>query len=229
MKTLITLILSIISIPLFSQSKGIRCIYSSSMEVSKGVYEMENEIAKKMVIRDIQEDKKIYSLTAVGNKYLFTKEPESVDKVPLMVDERNIYIDLDDSIKVTQSEFVNKLYLVKGHANRLDWDVEEKTENVLGKTCYKATLRQDPRITVWFTPEIPFACAPLGYYGLPGLVVRITTPAYTLSLESMTEVDNIELKEPTEGTAITEEEYSEKVDHNYKKLLDSADKVTYME
>lgn len=79
-----------------------------------------------MVIRDIQEDKKIYSLTAVGNKYLFTKEPESVDKVPLMVDERNIYVDLDDSIKVTQSEFVNKLYLVKGHANRLDWDVEEK-------------------------------------------------------------------------------------------------------
>ena len=47
MKTLITLILSIISIPLFSQSKGIRCIYSSSMEVSKGVYEMENEIAKR--------------------------------------------------------------------------------------------------------------------------------------------------------------------------------------
>lgn len=28
------------------------------MEVNKGVYEMENEIAKKMVIRDIQEDKR---------------------------------------------------------------------------------------------------------------------------------------------------------------------------
>ena len=123
------------------------------MEVNKGVYEMENEIAKKMVIRNIQEDKKIYSLTAVGNKYLFTKEPESVDKVPLMVDERNIYIDLDDSIKVTQSEFVNKLYIVKGHANRLDWDVEEKTENALGKICYKATLRQDPRITRGLCPK----------------------------------------------------------------------------
>lgn len=228
MRFLTIIAIQFISLWAFSQPKGIKCIYSSSMEVNKGVYEMENEIAKKMVIRDIQEDKKIYSLTAVGNKYLFTKEPESVDKVPLMVDERNIYVDLDDSIKVTQSEFVNKLYIVKGHANRLDWDVEEKTENVLGKICYKATLRQDPRITAWFTPEIPFACGPLGYYGLPGLVVRITTPAYTLSLESMTEVDNIELKEPTEGTAITEEEYSEKVDHNYKKLLDSADKVTYM-
>ena len=89
MKTLITLILSIISIPLFSQPKGIKCIYSSSMEVKKGVYEIENEIARNMVIRDFQEDKKIYSLTAVGNKYLFTKEPESVDKVPLMVDKKN--------------------------------------------------------------------------------------------------------------------------------------------
>lgn len=53
------------------------------MEVNKGVYEMENEIAKKMVIRDIQEDKKIYSLTAVGNKYLLRKSPKVLTKCRL--------------------------------------------------------------------------------------------------------------------------------------------------
>ncbi len=229
MRFFTTLLLSVIAISAFSQSKGIRCIYATTYPIKQGFYELENKIVRDTILARAKADRKIYSLTAVNGIYLCTKEPSSVDKMPLMVDPRNIYVDLNDSIKVTQTFYVNKLYVVKSRAAKLDWDIEDKTETILGKICYKATLKQDPRITAWFTPEIPFACGPLGYYGLPGLVVRLTTINYTLNLESMTEVDNIELKEPTEGTAITEEEYSEKVDHNYKKLLDSADKVTYME
>lgn len=229
MRFFTTLLLSVIAISAFSQTKGIRCIYTTTYPIKQGFYELENKIVRDTILARAKADRKIYSLTAVNGIYLCTKEPSSVDKMPLMVDPRNIYVDLNDSIKVTQTFYVNKLYVVKSRAAKLDWDIEDKTETILGKICYKATLKQDPRITAWFTPEVPFACAPLGYYGLPGLVVRLTTINYTLNLESMTEVDNIELKEPTEGTAITEEEYSEKVDHNYKKLLDSADKVTYME
>ena len=229
MRFFTTLLLSVIAISAFSQTKGIRGIYATTYPIKQGFYELENKIVRDTILARAKADRKIYSLTAVNGIYLCTKEPSSVDKMPLMVDPRNIYVDLNDSIKVTQTFYVNKLYVVKSRAAKLDWDIEDKTETILGKICYKATLKQDPRITAWFTPEIPFACGPLGYYGLPGLVVRLTTINYTLNLESMTEVDNIELKEPTEGTAITEEEYSEKVDHNYKKLLDSADKVTYME
>ena len=229
MRFFTTLLLSVIAISAFSQTKGIRGIYATTYPIKQGFYELENKIVRDTILARAKADRKIYSLTAVNGIYLCTKEPSSVDKMPLMVDPRNLYVDLNDSIKVTQTFYVNKLYVVKSRAAKLDWDIEDKTETILGKICYKATLKQDPRITAWFTPEIPFACGPLGYYGLPGLVVRLTTINYTLNLESMTEVDNIELKEPTEGTAITEEEYSEKVDHNYKKLLDSADKVTYME
>lgn len=229
MRFFTTLLLSVIAISAFSQTKGIRGIYATTYPIKQGFYELENKIVRDTILARAKADRKIYSLTAVNGIYLCTKEPSSVDKMPLMVDPRNLYVDLNDSIKVTQTFYVNKLYVVKSRAAKLDWDIEDKTETILGKICYKATLKQDPRITAWFTPEIPFACGPLGYYGLPGLVVRLTTINYTLNLESMTEVDNIELKEPTKGTAITEEEYSEKVDHNYKKLLDSADKVTYME
>ena len=72
MKTLITLILSIISIPLFSQPKGIKCIYSSSMEVKKGVYEIENEIARNMVIRDFQSPKVLTKCRLWLTKKIFT-------------------------------------------------------------------------------------------------------------------------------------------------------------
>lgn len=223
-----TFIFSLLSLLVFSQTKGIRCIYATVYPIKQGFYELENKIVRDTILARAKADRKIYSLTAVNGVYLCTKEPSSVDKMPLIIDPRNIYVDLNDSVKVTQTAYYNKLYIVKGRTSELDWDIEDKAEEILGKTCYKATLKQNPDITAWFTPDIPFACGPLGYYGLPGLVVRLTTINYTLNLESMTEVDNVELKEPVEGELISEEEYSTKIDSNYKKLLESADKVTYL-
>lgn len=228
-KIITTFIISLLSLFAFSQTKGIKCVYATVYPVKQGFYELENQYVRETMLARAKADRKIYSLTAVNGIYLCTKEPTSVDKMPLMVDPRNIYVDLNDSVKVTQTAYDSKLYLVKGRASELDWDIEDKAETVLGKTCYKATLKQNPNIMAWFTPDIPFACGPLGYYGLPGLVVRMTTPNYTLNLESMTEVDNVELKEPTEGEHTTEDDYSKKIDRNYKKLLESADKVTYIE
>lgn len=218
-----------ISILAFSQQKGTRCIYASVYPEKKGFYEIENEFVRNTILERAKSDKKIYSLTARNGVYLFTKEPESIDKMPLMVDKLNIYVNLNDSSKVTQSRYAEKLYIVKGKAAKLDWDIGNNAETILGRTCYKATLRQDTTVTAWFTTDVPMACGPLGYYGLPGLVVRMTTPVYTLNLESITEADNAVLKEPEEGTVITEEEYTEKVDKGYRKLMDSADKVTVYE
>lgn len=227
-KTIMTFIILLLSLSVFSQTKGIRCIYATVYPIKQGFYELENKTVRDAILAKAKADRKIYSLTAVNGIYLCRKEPTSADKMPLMVDPRNVYVDLNDSIKVTQTAYNDKLYLVKGRAVGLDWDIEDKTETILGKTCYKATLKQNPDVTAWFTPDIPFACGPLGYYGLPGLVVRLTTVNYTLNLESMTEVGNVELKEPLEGTLISEKEYSEKVDSNYKKLLENSDKVTYI-
>ena len=67
MRFFTTLLLSVTAISAFSQPKGIKCIYSSSMEVKKGVYEIENEIARNMVIRDFQEDKKCLTLKKVDS------------------------------------------------------------------------------------------------------------------------------------------------------------------
>lgn len=229
MRIIVTLLISLISLLTFSQSKGLKCIYASVYPIKKGFYEIENELVRKTILERAKSDRKIYSLTASNGVYLFKKEPESIDKMPLMVDRLNIYVNLNDSSKVTQSKYAEKLYVVKGKAAKLDWDIDGRAETILGRTCYKATLRQDSTVTAWFTTDVPMACGPLGYYGLPGLVVRMTTPVYTLDLESIAEADNVVLKEPEEGIAVTEEEYIEKVDKGYKKLLESADKVTVCE
>ena len=72
-------------------------------------------------------------------------------------------------------------------------------------------------------------CGPLGYYGLPGLVVRIKIPVYTLDLQSITETDTPEMNIPKEGELITEDAYKANANKTYKELLNSAKKVTYYE
>lgn len=104
------------------------------MEVSKGVYEMENEIAKRWLYAIFRKTKDIFA-NSRRQQISFYERARKCWQSAAYGWQKNIYVDLDDSIKVTQSEFVNKLYIVKGHANRLDWDVEEKlktySENLL--------------------------------------------------------------------------------------------------
>lgn len=229
MKTLITLILSIAAISAFSQPKGIKCIYASTMQVKKSFYDIENPIVRDTIIQRTKQDRKVYSLTISDNKSLFKKEPESVDKMPLLTDTRNIYIDFNDSSRITQTEHGGKMYIIKDKANALEWEISPETEIVLGRTCYKATLKGNNKITAWFTPDVPMVCGPLGYYGLPGLVVRIKIPVYTLDLQSITETDNPQMNIPKEGELITEDAYKANANKTYKELLNSAKKVTYYE
>lgn len=220
MRILITLML-FLSLPVFSQSKGIKCTYTSSMSVRKGFLKIPNEAVRKIVLERLKEDKKVYTLTSCDGKFLFTKEPSSVDKMPLEVDPRNIFIDFNDSTEIAQSDHNGQLYITKGKTDNFKWDISNMAENILGRTCYKATLQNDTTITVWFTTDIPFGCAPLGYHGLPGLVVRMITPVYTLDLQDIVSIDSVDIKAPESGKLIDKEKYKALVEGRMKDFLDS--------
>ena len=83
--------------------------------------------------------------------------------------------------------------------------------------------------TAWFTPDVPFGCAPYGYYGLPGLVVHMEIPMFNLDLESITEVDGVQLNPPTEGKPTTEEGLTKDANKALEELMNKADKVTKIE
>ena len=214
MKLIILFLLSIISLSVDAQPKGVRCTYVSTFIMRDGFLEIENEMARNMLLERIKKDKKVYSLSVYDGRYLFKKEPESIDAMPITVDVKNIFMDFRDSICIRQSEYNGQLYLSKEKIERNDWDIVSQSDTIHGKLCSKAVLRGNPKIIAWFTTDVPFSYVPFGYNGLPGLVIRMKMPAYYIDLKDMSELGEVDLEIPTKGKNITEAELykMEKVD-----------------
>ena len=229
MKILTLIMLSLISLSVYPQSKGIKCVYTTTKPLHKGFLEIENPMIRDIMVKRVKEDKKVYSLTGIGGKFLFVKEPETHETMPLEMDKLQIYVDFNDKVEVTQLKYSNKLYLIKDSLKKYEWDISDSTEQISGYNCYKAKLKDNPGVTAWFTPDVPFGCAPYGYYGLPGLVVHMEIPMFNLDLESITEVDGVQLNPPAEGKATTEEGLKADARKALEELMNKADKVTIME
>ncbi len=225
-KFLTIIFLCIISLSVKSQPKGIKYTYVATMSIKPGFLEIENEMVKQIMLERLRNDKKVYSLIVADNKYLFQKDVvESIDKMPLEVDVKTIYIDFNDSTQIVQSTYGDNLYLVNGPLKKYHWILSSDSKEISGKTCYKAILKNDPTITAWFTPDIPLGYAPLGYYGLPGLVVSMETPIYTLNLKEITDVRDFKFIIPNEGKSILEKDFERLINKNAKKIMDEAESI----
>lgn len=58
-----------------------------------------------------------------------------------------------------------------------NWEIIEETKNILGYRCKKAIIKDysksKPKITAWFTEEIPMPYGPVNFYGLPGIILEL--------------------------------------------------------
>ena len=187
---------------------------------------MENKIAAQMLINDFNEDKRVYSMYCCDGIYMFKKMPESINKVKLEIEPLEYYINFNDSTYVKQEEHWDKKYLEKGNLPKYEWDITGKTEEIDGKACTEAILESNKEVKAWFYTDVPITVAPLGYYGLPGLTVRIETPVYTLNLKEIKDVQPSNITPPTEGTMTNSKKIEELSKENKEKLFKSADKVT---
>jgi GLPGLI family protein len=94
----------------------------------------------------------------------------------------NILIKNDSVTKEGKSRTIGN-YLVSRKLNK-DWKLVNETKLIDKYTCYKATtieVVQNPKgnfekdIIAWYCPELPFSFGPLGYGGLPGLILELQT------------------------------------------------------
>lgn len=88
-------------------------------------------------------------------------------------------------IKVFKHIYItNYAYSIK---NSLNWQLYSDTIKIRNYTCYKATTKLEGRdYTAWYTPEIPISDGPYKFWGLPGLILKVTDTEkhYEFSLES---------------------------------------------
>lgn len=231
MKVLYTyLLFTILSLSsAFAQDKAIICIYESEKDVPNVINEIENEVAKQMLIKDFNEDKRVYSMYYSKGIYMFKKMPESIDKVQLETEPLEHYINFNDNTYIRQEEHWGKKYIKKGNLQKYEWDITGNTKEIGDKTCSEAILKGKKGVKAWFCTDVPITVAPLGYFGLPGLTIRLETPVYTLNLKEIKNTQPIKIEPPTEGKVTTEKEIEKISEKNKEKLFKSADKVTIIE
>lgn len=103
-----------------------------------------------------------------------------------------------------------------------DWKITKEQKQIGKYLCFKAIKKCEPCDTadeVWFTPEISVPFGPLGYSGLPGLILEVKKKLFTLSLTSITfNTNDVEIMKPSKGKIVTIDEYKEITD-SYRSQL----------
>jgi GLPGLI family protein len=145
--------------------------------------------------------KEHYNLAIENAKYLsfnlFITEKETEFTLKKLLDNLNngitfskmfsgynsdIYIDNLDNISYETRDDILGKYVLKKPIVNIGWELFSETKVIQGLICYKATAKEvliNPvksftfQITAWFCPEIPISSGPLGFGGLPGLILEL--------------------------------------------------------
>ncbi|WP_407481637.1 GLPGLI family protein [Elizabethkingia meningoseptica] len=107
----------------------------------------------------------------------------------------------------------SKGYVIyKDIVGKIDWELKEKSDKILGFKCNLATTKFRGRnYTVWYTTEIPVPIGPWKLGGLPGLILKVDVDNGTYTFEATSIVLNSNLKVP--------EKYFSVYDKNVKYIV----------
>ncbi len=128
------------------------------------------------------------------------------------------YNNLQTKEKLYQKEFFGKILLIDINANEQKWNLLNETKKIGQFNCFKATtirITRNPAgtfkktVVAWYTTDLPFPHGPIGYGGLPGLIVELSYENATYFLKSIDLKSKItyRIDKPTKGKKITLEEF----------------------
>ena len=134
-----------------------------------------------------------------------------------------MYIDLENNKRVEQKEFFDRNFLIEYDDDDTKWKITGNRKEILGYECMEAeSVKNDEKITVWFTPLIPISAGPSNFAGLPGLVLAVETnsgknviTAISVDLKPIPEKD---IKKPNKGRKVTSEEYKKIVEEKMEEM-----------
>ena len=136
-----------------------------------------------------------------------------------------IYRNLATNKRVSQFEMGDKKYLIEADIAQTAWKLGSETKKVAGYECTQATLSDTARkqeIVAWFTMDLPMAAGPQNYGSLPGMILELDinkgeTVIMAKKIEFKKVKDN-NVKAPSKGEKITEEEMKKKREEMMKRF-----------
>lgn len=134
------------------------------------------------------------------------------------------YTNIKQNTQLHQEYYLDKYWLIKEKIDTLKWHLTDETIQIQGYVCKKATVKVDinrkikKKVTAWFTPELPFQYGPMGYIGLPGLILKLKKGPYIFYADkiNLSQKKKNKIPRPTRGKLVSKKEYYKKT----KKLAD---------
>lgn len=203
MKKIFTLVAVSVMFAVNAQQTANRFFYELTFKPKKD----STKLDKVMTILDVVKDKSIYrDYTLLAQDSILKIQIEAMQKAGTFK---------DISKSVTMPKFSEKIYkfypgmkiqYVDRVANgftpmnigynedlKFDWKIQSGKEKIGAYNTQKATTEYGGRKwTAWFTPDIPLQDGPYRFYGLPGLIVKVTDDQnnYSWELKGNKKVDN---------------------------------------
>lgn len=146
-----------------------------------------------------------------------------------------------------EQDLFGKLFLVKDELETYNWEFKEETKIIGNYLCFKAIAKKEVEnlsmsfsseddesennepekvketkiITAWYTTDIPINNGPDDFWGLPGLILELhdgDDMSYLCTKLVLNSKDKTEIKEPTNGKVVTNEEYRELMEKKMKEM-----------
>lgn len=134
---------------------------------------------------------------------------------------------LNDTYKSFKEQSLVLIYRSVAHVFRVEevlpaynWTITNEVATIAGLICKKATTMttMQPQLPVeaWFTDEIPISSGPGSFHGLPGLILKIETPVFSIAADKVRFVASPVIKKPTEGELMTSEQLMQRMSQRPK-------------
>lgn len=133
-----------------------------------------------------------------------------------------VYQDLKAGKTITEQEFMSRKFLITNDVKKEAWKLTGKQKEILGYPCQQATRQQDSTtITAWFTSAIPVSAGPMGYGGLPGMILSLGDGDHYEIEATKIDPGTIDAKllaKPKDGKKVTEAEFKKIMTDKMKEM-----------
>ncbi|MUP46490.1 GLPGLI family protein [Gramella sp. BOM4] len=194
----IFLLFSLISLPIQAQIKSGEVVYGLELSFSPNdISEQNNSAGNSTLTRMLKEaENELAEVKGVlqfnSEKSYFTKEvPMQINTGPALrvslsllgLNNDGYFTSKVEKEKLEITEKFGKTFLIEDELLENDsWNVTQQMKRIGKYVVYKATTTEiienskgkfENKITAWFAPEIPYSYGPMGYGGLPGLILQL--------------------------------------------------------
>lgn len=133
-----------------------------------------------------------------------------------------LYRDIAAGAVTEQREFMGKLFLIDGEADR-SWKVTGEAKEILGYNCQQATAGEgEEQIIAWFAPQLAVSAGPASFGKLPGMILEVESEegkrTITATNVELKDVDASDIKAPKKGKQVSNEEFKTIMEEKMKEM-----------